>query len=117
MSNEVDAFCMTAEKRLTYDQSLKLVVEAKKHLTDLILMANITYAGDEGIAGWVNMAKKYEEAGLDILELNMCCPNMSYNIQTTCGTAETGTKATGASMGRDEMIVSEVVKAIKQAVS
>ena len=82
---DTNALAFTAEKRLTFEQGLTLVREAKKVLTDLKLFANITYAGEAGAAGWVNMAKKFEEAGADIIELNMCCPNMSYNVSLTSG--------------------------------
>ena len=67
-----DALAFTAEKRLTFLEGLKVVEEAKPLLDDLILMANITYAGDDGPSGWVNMAKQYESAGADTIELNMC---------------------------------------------
>ena len=79
------ALAFTAEKRLTFAEGLQLIREAKPLLHDLKLMANITYAGDEGTAGWVNMAKRFEEVGADIIELNMCCPNMSYNLEMTSG--------------------------------
>ena len=47
------------------------MLRTQKVLTDLILFANITYAGDDGVEGWVRMAKKFEEVGADIIELNM----------------------------------------------
>jgi dihydroorotate dehydrogenase len=85
--NDRNALAFTAEKRLTFVEGLKLMEDAKKVLKELILMANITYAGDKGIEGWVNMAKKFEEVGADIVELNMCCPNMSYNVEISSGEA------------------------------
>ena len=112
-----DALAFTTEKRLTFKEGLKLIEDAKKVLTDLKLMANITYAGDEGVAGWVNMAKKFEEVGADIIELNMCCPNMSYNLELTSGGTQTGKKQTGASMGQNANIAAEIVKAVKEAIS
>ncbi|MBR5247539.1 MAG: FAD-dependent oxidoreductase [Lachnospiraceae bacterium] len=112
-----NALAFTTEKRLTFAEGLKLVEDAKKVLTDLKLMANITYAGDEGPAGWVNMAKKFEEVGADIIELNMCCPNMSYNLELTSGGAQTASKQTGASMGQNANVAAEIVKAVKEAIS
>lgn len=112
-----DALAFTTEKRLTFAEGLKLVTDAKKVLTDLKLMANITYAGDDGPAGWVNMAKKFEEAGADIIELNMCCPNMSYNLELTSGGKQTAAKQTGASMGQNADVAAEIVRAVKQAIS
>ena len=77
-----NALCFTVEKRLKFAEGLELMREAKKVLKgDLKLLANITYAGDKGAAGWVNMAVEFEKAGADVIELNMCCPNMSFNLQ------------------------------------
>ena len=112
-----DALAFTAEKRLTFEEGLKLIRDAKPLLNDLKLMANITYAGDEGVSGWVNMAKKFEEAGADVIELNMCCPNMSYNMEMTSGGTETGKKQTGASMGQQAGVAAEIAKAVKEAIS
>lgn len=111
-----NALAFTAEKRLTFEQGLKLIREAKKVLTDLKLMANITYAGDDGVPGWVNMAVRFEEAGADFIELNMCCPNMSYNVETTSGGGSCAAKQTGASMGQHADVSAEIVAAIKAAV-
>ena len=112
-----DALAFTAEKRLTFEEGLKLIRDAKPKLHDLKLMANITYAGDAGVSGWVNMAKKFEEAGADIIELNMCCPNMSYNLEMTSGGSCTGKKQTGASMGQQGDVAAEIAKAVKEAIS
>ena len=111
--NESNALAFTAEKRLTFEEGLKLIRDAKKVLKELILMANITYAGDQGVDGWVNMAKKFEEAGADIIELNMCCPNMSYNVELTSGGTACASKQTGASMGQQAGISAEITRAIK----
>lgn len=112
-----DALAFTTEKRLTFAEGLKLIADAKPLLHDLKLMANITYAGDEGVSGWVNMAKKFEEVGADIIELNMCCPNMSYNLELTSGGSQTASKQTGASMGQNANVAAEIVKAVKEAIS
>ncbi len=117
MFKETNALAFTAEKRLTFEQGLELVREAKKVLTDLKLFANITYAGDDGVSGWVNMAKKFEEAGADIIELNMCCPNMSYNVSLSSGGGKTAAKQTGASLGQQGDAVAEIVRAIKKEIS
>ncbi|HUT58477.1 MAG TPA: hypothetical protein VNA25_11590, partial [Phycisphaerae bacterium] len=70
----------TAERRLTLDELLKLIDAGRQKAKDLVLMSNITYAGD-GVAGWASMAKRCEAAGAHINELNMCCPNMSFNVE------------------------------------
>lgn len=111
-----NALCFTAEKRLKFYEGLKLMEDAKKVLKELILFANITYAGDEGAAGWVNMAKKFEEAGADIIELNMCCPNMSYNVELSSGDDKCCNVRTGASLGQQGDAVAEIVREIKKVV-
>jgi len=114
---EYNALAFTTEKRLTFAEGLKLVEDAKKVLADLKLMANITYAGDLGVPGWVNMAKKFEEVGADVIELNMCCPNMSYNLELTSGGQQQTAKQTGASMGQNANVAAEIVRAVKEAIS
>ena len=112
-----DALAFTTEKRLTFQEGLKLIWDAKPLLHDLKLMANMTYAGDDGVAGWVNMAVEFEKAGADIIELNMCCPNMSYNLELTSGGSQTASKQTGASMGQNAEIATEIVAAVKKAIN
>lgn len=104
----------TAERRLTLDELLELIDKGRKVAPSLVLWANITYAGDAGLAGWVNMAVKCEAAGAHIIELNMCCPNMSYNVELTG--EDTGGPKTGASLGQNERAIAEIVKAIKAAI-
>lgn len=114
---EYDALAFTAEKRLNFQEGLKLVEDSKKVLKELVLMANITYAGDAGVSGWVNMAKKFEEIGVDIIELNMCCPNMSYNVELSTGDQSSSKIRTGASLGQQGDTVAEIVREIKKAIN
>ena len=114
--DEYKALAFTTEKRLAFEDGLKLVEDAKKVLTDLKLFANITYAGDEGLSGWVNMAKRFEEVGADAIELNMCCPNMSYNVELTTGDSGAIAKKTGASLGQQADAVAAIVRAIKKEI-
>lgn len=116
MFPQYNALAFTAEKRLTFQEGLRLVEEGKKQLNDLLLMANITYAGDKGVPGWVNMAKRFRDVGADIIELNMCCPNMSYNVELTSGGSKNAACQTGASLGQNADVVSEIVRAIKAEV-
>jgi len=106
----------SAEKRLNIEEGLKLIEEARKHTRDFVLLANITYSGNKGLAGWANMAKRFEAAGAHIIELNMCCPNMSFNLAIS-GEIAAGEPLTGASLGEDENAVSAIVKEVKKAVS
>jgi len=103
----------TAERRLVLDELLRLIEAGRKKTAQIVLFSNITYAGDKGVEGWANMAQKCEAAGVHVNELNMCCPNMSFNVEVT-GQAK-GLPQTGASLGRDEQAISEIVRAIKAA--
>lgn len=110
-----NALAFTTEKRLKSSEGLKLVEDAKKVLKDLVVMANITYAGEDNPDGWVRMAKRFEETGADIIELNMCCPNMSYNLEIT-DKEHASKQKTGASMGQQPAVASEIVKTVKSAI-
>lgn len=105
----------TAERRLVLKELLKLIELGRKRTPSLVLWSNITYAGPKGIEGWVNMAKSCEDAGAHANELNMCCPNMSFNVELT-GKTQSKYK-TGASLGREEQAVAEIVAAVKEATS
>ena len=100
----------TAEKRLVLKELLKLIEQGRKRAPELVLFSNITYAGDEGVQGWVRMARKCEDAGVHVNELNMCCPNMSFNVELTG--SETGGPSTGASLGRSEEAIAAIVSAV-----
>jgi dihydroorotate dehydrogenase/Pyruvate/2-oxoacid:ferredoxin oxidoreductase delta subunit len=102
----------TAETRLKTDSALKLLEEARKATSEIVLIPTITYDGKDR-EGWVRMAKRFEDAGAHAVELNMCCPNMSFNVQTTGGKSE---EATGASLGSDLVALPKVVKLITEAI-
>ena len=72
----------TLEKRLNCEQGLRLVESGREQTKDLILFANITYAGDKGLEGWAELARKFENAGAHAIEINFCCPNMSFNLDS-----------------------------------
>ncbi len=103
----------TAETRLDLDSSLRLMERARRETRDLVLFANMAYAGTEGQEGWIRMARKFEAAGAHVIELNMCCPNMSFNVQSSGGRTVT---LSGASLGADAEIVSQTAAAVRSAV-
>ena len=102
----------SAETRLTYEQGLRLIEEGRRKTRDFVLMCNITYIGDKpGVQGWVDMAKRFESAGAHAIELNMCCPNMSFNVHLS-GKSDTSHQ-TGASLGQNAEALSLIVKEVK----
>jgi NADPH-dependent glutamate synthase beta subunit-like oxidoreductase/dihydroorotate dehydrogenase len=107
----------TAEKRLALDQAVELIQGALPRVDrDFVIMANYSYAGDEGAAGWVNMARVFAEAGAHVLEINLGCPNMSLNLALTGDLHEEG-PVSGASLGMQPEAVAEIVRATVAAVS
>jgi len=111
--NKYHAF--SAEKRQNLDEALRLTEQGRKKTDGLVLLANITYAGDAGLDGWVDMAKRFVEAGAHAIELNMCCPNMSFNVQVSGG--QKRTPQTGASFGQNAERVGEAVDVIAGALA
>jgi dihydroorotate dehydrogenase/Pyruvate/2-oxoacid:ferredoxin oxidoreductase delta subunit len=103
----------TAERRLTPSESLALTEKACKAMRDFVVIPTITYDGED-IEGWVKLAKRFVDAGTRILELNMCCPNMSFNLASTGAST---VKHTGASLGNDLVEMPKVVKSITENVS
>jgi len=104
----------SAETRLTLDEALRLTEQGRKQTKELIILANITYTGEKGMGGWLDMARKFVEAGAHGLELNMCCPNMSFNLKVS-GEQER-TAQSGASLGQNAEIVGMATKIITEAV-
>ena len=102
----------SAETRLSVEEGLRLVEQGRACTEDFVIMANITYIGDKpGVQGWVDMAKRFEDAGAHIIELNMCCPNMSFNVSLS-GQQKTAHQ-TGASLGQNAEAVSYIVREVK----
>ena len=105
----------SAETRLDVEQGLQLVRDTRRETRDFVVLANITYAGTGGIEGWVEMAKRFEDAGSHMIELNMCCPNMSFNVSVS-GKQEAAHR-TGASLGEDAEATTFITGKVKEAVS
>jgi dihydroorotate dehydrogenase/Pyruvate/2-oxoacid:ferredoxin oxidoreductase delta subunit len=102
----------TAEARLTADEALRLLEESRAATSEIVLIPTITYDGPDR-EGWVRLARRFEDAGAHAIELNMCCPNMSFNVQTSGKEIE---EATGASLGSDLVVLPKVVRLITEAV-
>lgn len=105
----------SAEKRLTLDEALRLAEEGRKRTKELIILANIAYTGPKGIDGWVEMGRQFVAAGAHALELNMCCPNMSFNLEVS-GANKLACRS-GASLGQDPQLVGTATKIIVEALN
>jgi dihydroorotate dehydrogenase subfamily 1 len=96
--------------RLDMEEGIRLVEQAKKQ-TKLVVFCNLTHKGDD-INGWATMAKAHEEAGADIVELNMICPNISL----TAKRLGQNISSSGALVGQDPQMAGEVMSLVKNAV-
>jgi dihydroorotate dehydrogenase/Pyruvate/2-oxoacid:ferredoxin oxidoreductase delta subunit len=103
----------TAEYRLEMEQGLRLVEQARKKCKELVIIANYAYVRPD-LEGWQEGARRFEAAGAQILELNFCCPNMSFNVDVSAKESKGARPSSGASMGQDENSVRLVIEAIRK---
>jgi dihydroorotate dehydrogenase/Pyruvate/2-oxoacid:ferredoxin oxidoreductase delta subunit len=99
----------TAEFRLDMESGLRLMEEGRKKCKDLVLIANYSYVKDD-LEGWKDAARRFDAAGAQILELNFCCPNMSFNVDVSERMNKEARPSSGASMGQDENSVRLVIE-------
>lgn len=104
----------TAEHRLDMETGLRLVENARKKCRELVVIANYSDAGDS-LDSWEGGARRFEAAGTQILELNFCCPNMSFSVDVSDQKAHR--VSSGASMGQHEDQVAAVVRRLKRAIN
>jgi len=98
------------DRRLDLEEGVRLVEEAKR-MSSLMLFTNITYEG-EGLEGWARLAKAMEEAGADLIEANLICPNLGVTARRLGGEAVKG----GALVGQDPEAAKAVTQTLKEAV-
>ncbi len=105
----------TAEYRLDMERGLLLIEAARKRCKELVIIANYSNESAD-FGGWEEGARRFEAAGVHILELNLCCPNMSYNIDVTDKGAKDPRASSGASLGQDASAVAGVVRSVRKAI-
>ena len=103
----------TAEFRLDMESGLRLVEAARKKCREMAVIANYSYVEGD-LEGWQDAARRFEAAGAQILELNFCCPNMSFNVDVSAKESKENRPSSGASMGQDENSVRLVLEKIRE---
>jgi dihydroorotate dehydrogenase/NAD-dependent dihydropyrimidine dehydrogenase PreA subunit len=98
--------------RLNVDEAQELIRKTKEQ-TDLKVIANMMGPG-ENLEGWVTLAQMLEEAGSDMVELNMSCPNVGLMAEQMKVDV---TDELGAHLGKNPVLAREVCKAISQKIS
>jgi dihydroorotate dehydrogenase/NAD-dependent dihydropyrimidine dehydrogenase PreA subunit len=97
--------------RLNVDEAQELI-RLTKEQTELKVIANMMGPG-ENFEGWVKLAQMLEEAGADMVELNMSCPNVGLMAKQMKVDI---TDELGAVLGKNPALAQEVCKAISQNV-
>jgi dihydroorotate dehydrogenase/NAD-dependent dihydropyrimidine dehydrogenase PreA subunit len=106
----------TAEYRLDMESGLRLVEAARKKIKKMVIIANYSYVKGD-VEGWQDAARRFESAGAQILELNFCCPNMSFNVDISERANKENRPSSGASMGQDEDSVRLVLEKTREVTS
>jgi dihydropyrimidine dehydrogenase (NAD+) subunit PreA len=102
-----------SDKRLDLEDGLRLVRQVKES-TKLVVWANISAPG-EAVEGWQKIARCFEQAGADVLELNFVCPNISLAARSM-GQDVAAAARVGAIVGRDPVTVGSILAGVKAAV-
>ncbi len=106
----------TAEYRLDMESGLRLVEAARKKIKEMVIIANYSYVKGD-LEGWQDAARRFEAAGAQIIELNFCCPNMSFNVDISERANKECRPSSGASMGQDEDSVRLVIEKTREVTS
>ena len=103
----------TAEYRLSMEEGLRLVEEGRKRCKELVVIANYSYVKGD-LEGWQDAARRFDAAGAQMLEINFCCPNMSFNVDVSSPETKESRPSSGASMGQDENSVRLVIQKTRE---
>ena len=105
------AFYSPSGERMKVEDTQELIQECKEQ-TDLKVIANMMGPGDD-VDGWVKLARMLEEAGADMVELNMSCPNLGL-MASQVGKDEK--PHLGAVIGKDPALAGAVCKAVSDGI-
>lgn len=106
-----EASIVCHDRRLDLEEGLELVRQGKER-TGLVLFANITHPAED-LEGWQRLAREFEQAGADALELNLICPNITFAERRLGATTA---ESHGAVIGQDPQAIEQVVRACCEAV-
>lgn len=105
------AFYSPSGERMKVEDTQELISQCKEQ-TELKVIANMMGPGGD-IDAWVKLARMLEEAGADMVELNMSCPNLGLMAKQV-GKDEKPTL--GAVIGKDPELAGTVCKAVSEGV-
>lgn len=97
---------VSGDPRLNAEEAQELIQKAKAE-TELKVLVNMS-ALPTNVDSWGQLAKIFEQAGADAIELNLNCPNLH--------TASATGPALGANLGQDPESCATVIKMVKNSV-
>lgn len=97
--------------RMSIEQAEVLVDQCKKE-TKMKIIANMMGPGED-LEGWATLAKRLEDAGADMIEMNMSCPNVGLMAKQLSIEAP---PELGAALGQNPALAREVTRAVSSAV-
>ncbi len=100
-------------QRLSVGEAQELIRQAKRETSEVKIIANMMGPGDD-VAGWARLGQMLEEAGADMLELNMSCPNVGLMARQMNVAAP---PELGAALGQNPALAGLVTRAVVDAVS
>ncbi len=99
-------------QRLTVGEAQELIRQARRETSDIKIIANMMGPGSD-LDGWARLAQMLAEAGADMVELNMSCPNVGVMAKSL------GVEAPpemGALLGQNAQLAAMVTQAVAEAV-
>ncbi len=107
-----EASIICYDRRLDIEEGLELTRKAKEQ-TDLVIFTNIT-SDSADLEGWARLAREHEQAGADLIEANLICPNVGLSTKSIKGIeAMSSTELGGAITGQNPELVGQVVATLK----
>lgn len=98
---------VSGDPRLDFFQA-ETLIEKTKASCDIKVIANMS-GSPTSTQSWGELAKRFEDAGADAIELNLNCPNLHK--------AGAAGPTLGANLGQDAKSCASVVRAVKETVS
>jgi dihydroorotate dehydrogenase/Pyruvate/2-oxoacid:ferredoxin oxidoreductase delta subunit len=102
------------DPRLEGQEGLDFIKALKKEVS-VPVIANTMGSGNN-IDSWVEIASKLADAGADMIELNLACPNIGLMQKTLGQLSGDEEEVLGAIVGQNPSLAGRIVKAVKDSI-
>jgi len=103
------------DKRLSVEEGLDLVRKAKER-TSIAIIVNLS-SQEPDIEEYGRLARRFEQVGVDAIEINLCCPNFSLGKRQLGMDIIENDIETGAVIGQNPTLPAAITEIIKNSVS